>query len=262
MKSENFNTKTTIKQSLNSKKMKNNYLKLGVFSLMMLAGAAAQAQQISGDFDKIEDASKSQELDGTIRVIDNKGTKKYLQVKNGLTLLTNTTPAGGIVSTWQLGGSLTDNTYIDATGKTFSLDGLKLVNGLTTPAALSSTSESIGSNQESITGSGTVSTETGWTVLIRDEATGEIQKMVVSDLVTLGHNEVTATSAQASFPALGLPVGHDKSKVSVYRNGIKLRSNIDYNTTIADQITLTNGSATPNDWEVYAGDILEVHWVY
>lgn len=241
--------------------MKNNYLKVGVLSLMLMAASAVQAQQVSGDVSKTEDLGKSSVLNGTVRVIDNKGTKKFLQVKNGLTLLTNTTPAGGIVSTWQLGGSLTDNTYIDATGKVFSLDGLKLVSSATA-AATAATTQSIGSNGVAIAGSGTASTDTGWTVLIRDEATGEINKLLVSDLVKTGRNEVTATDGQASFPAVGVPAGHPASKVFVYRNGAKLRAGVDYNTTVADVITLDTSAAAPNDWAVYAGDILEVQWIY
>lgn len=241
-----------------------NKLKLAAVAVGILAIGTANAQQTSGTATGItkEDKSISSELNGTIRVIDNKGTKKFLQVKNGLTLLTDQTPDGGIVSTWQLGGALSDDTYIDATGKTFSLDGLKLVSGATA-AATAATTQSLGSNSVGISGNGTAATETGWTVLIRDEATGEINKLLVSDLVKMGHNEVpNATDGQSTITAAGVPAGHPIAKVSVYRNGAKLRAAIDYNTDTAGVITLTPTAAAPNDWAVYAGDVLEVHWTY
>ena len=53
-----------------------------------------------------------------VRVVDNKGTIKYLQVQNGLTMMTNTT--GNInTTTWQLGGTLENNTTINLNGKFF-----------------------------------------------------------------------------------------------------------------------------------------------
>ncbi|WP_158837963.1 hypothetical protein [Polaribacter sp. L3A8] len=243
--------------------MKTNYLKLGVLGLMMMVGTAVNAQQISGDVTKTQDASVSQTLNGTIRVIDNKGTKKFLQVKNGLTLLTDATPDGGIVSTWQLGGSLSDNTYIDATGKVFSLDGLKLVNGTTTPGATAATTESIGSNAVAIAGAGTAATETGWTVLIRDEATGEVNKMLVSDLISTGQAEFPiGTDGDVAVTATGLAMGTAISKISVYRNGAKLRAAIDYSLTATNTITLIPNATSPNDWTTYAGDMIEVQWIY
>jgi hypothetical protein len=153
--------------------MKTNYLKLGVLSLMLLAGTAIQAQQTdataaTGGIAKIEDAGKSKALNGTIRVIDNKGTKKFLQVQNGLTLLTNEAPDGGIVSTWQLGGTLNDATNIETGANEFkvTLDtgGTFVIDGLVAPAAadVAATSATIGTS--------------GYTVLIRDEATGQVKK--------------------------------------------------------------------------------------
>lgn len=239
--------------------MKTRYLKRGLFGLMLLAGTVMHAQQITGDAGKTEDLGKSSVLNGTVRVIDNKGTKKFLQVQNGLTLLTDDTPAGGIVSTWQLGGTITDNTYLDATGKVFSLDGLKLIPSTTT-AATSATSESIGTNATTIKGSGTAATETGWTVLVRDEATGEISKILVSDLVESGHMEVIA-SADATIPSItdpSIPAEHEK--VFVFRNGAKLRANVDY-TVAAGSVTLVPNIIAPNDWAIYNGDIFEIQWI-
>jgi hypothetical protein len=49
------------------------------------------------------------------KVVDNKGTIKYFQSNNGITQITNTT-ADKTTTTWQLGGTLTEDTFIDATG--------------------------------------------------------------------------------------------------------------------------------------------------
>ncbi len=247
-----------------------NKFKLALVAVGLLAIGSVNAQQTSGDataadgtttIGKIEDLSKSSVLNGTIRVIDNKGTKKFLQVKNGLTLLTDATPSGGIVSTWQLGGTLTDNTYIGAAGKTFSLDGLKLV----APADVASTSatdQSIGSNQTTISGTGTASTDTGWTILVRDEATGEIKKILATDLVKTGRLGIAAT-VDGTAPALAdASIPADLSKVSVYRNGAKLIAGDDY-TVAAGSVTLTPQAPAnaPQDWEIYNGDYFEVHWI-
>ena len=50
-------------------------------------------------------------------------------------------------------------------------------------------------------------------------------------------------------------------KIWVYRNGAKLRSGKDY-TILTNVITLVPGNtgdqATPYDWTLYAGDLIEV----
>lgn len=236
-----------------------NKLKLALATVGLFAISSVSAQQITGDVGATEKVGKSSVLNGTVRVIDNKGTKKYLQVKNGLTLLTDNTPDGGIVSTWQLGGELTNNTYIDASGDVFSLDGLKLVPN-TDAAATASTDQTVGSNGVALGSGGTASTDTGWTVLVRDEATGEIKKILATDLVKAGQLTATATTdgtaptlADASIPAV-------YQKVSVYRNGAKLVANVDY-TVAAGAVTLTPVATAPNDWAIYADDVFEVHWI-
>ena len=249
--------------------MRTNYLKTGILGLMIMAGSAINAQQTSGTdattgnaVGAIEKAGQSKELNGTVRVIDNKGTKKYLQVKNGLTLLTDIEPDGGIVSTWQLGGALSDDTYIDATGKAFSLDGLKLV-GPTVTAATAATTQSIGSNATTISGAGTAATETGWTILVRDEETGEISKLLATDLIATGLAVFPiVANDDVAVTATGLAMGTAISKISVYRNGAKLRAGEDYTLTAADTITLAPSATAPNDWTTYAGDIIEVQWIY
>jgi hypothetical protein len=249
--------------------MKNKFLKLGMVAAFVLSAGALSAQQTSGDataadgttaIGKIEDLSKSSPLNGTIRVVDNKGTKKFLQVKNGLTLLTDTTPAGGIISTWQLGGTLTDNTYIDATGKTFSLDGLKLT-APTAAAATAATDQTVGTNGQALGSGGAAATQTGWTVLIRDEATGEISKLLVSDLVKGGNMTLAATAdgTQPTLTDISIPLTVEK--VWVYRNGAKLTATIDYTVGVGGIVTVIPSTTAPNDWAIYTGDVFEVQWI-
>lgn len=225
----------------------NSILKsLCAAALLTLAFSAAKAQQTTGDVTKQGNAAPG--TTGTsVRVIDNKGTIKYLQAKNGVTMLTNTT-ADVTTTTWQLGGTLTDDTFIDVNGKAFALDKLKLV---TTDAA------STDATDGSVHGTGT-----GWTVLIRDEATGETKKIKATDLlqVQAGQQVYTATAGQTSYTTTGTTLPSIVSKVSVYRNGAKLVAATDYNVAGTD-VTLVPGSTPPNDWAVYAGDIIEIHWI-
>ena len=229
--------------------MKNNFLKLGIALMTIMTFSLSNAQQTTGDVGAVEKVGQSSVLNGTIRVIDNKGTKKYLQVKNGLTLLTDATPDGGIVSTWQLGGTLTDNTYIDASGAVFSLDGIALETGAASTNAV-----------DGEIANGGAAVGTGWAVLIRDEATGETRKILATNLVAAGQLTATAT-ADGAAPALvdgSIPPVYQK--VWVYRNGAKLVANVDY-TVAAGVVTLVPGGAAPNDWAIYADDVFEVQWI-
>jgi len=122
--------------------MKNNYVKLGLLVLMLMAGTA-NAQQTTGDYTKQGDnlAASATATNTSVKLIDNKGTIKYLQVANGLTSITNTT-ADKTLTTWQLGGELTADTYIDVDGKVFGLDGIELVNTATSSASIDATNQS------------------------------------------------------------------------------------------------------------------------
>ena len=233
--------------------MKQNFLKIGLALIAIMTFSLGNAQQTSGDVTAGEKVGQSSVLNGTIRVIDNKGTKKYLQVQNGLTLLTDVTPDGGIVSTWQLGGTITDNTYIDASGAVFALDGIALETGAASTDAVDGDIANGG-------GAGT-----GWTVLVRDEATGETRKILATDLVAAGHITHTAAAdgpSAALTTALtdgSIPVEYEK--VWVYRNGAKLVANTDYTIGVGGIIALVTTAAAPNDWAIYADDVFEVHWI-
>ena len=225
----------------------------------MSAVTVAHAQRTTTavtDFAKSANAAPGV-LNGSVRVVDNKGTVKYLQTANGLTTITNTT-ANVTTTTWQLGGSLTDNTYIDANGKVFALDGLTLASGSASTNAVAGSKNGDGG------------TATGFTLLVRDEATGEVKKLLVSDLIKGGQTIVpvatTATAATYTNPALS----SDINKISVYRNGIKLLVTDNYTLAAAtDPLvgpTLTilgTGGTTANDddYALAITDKIEVQWI-
>ncbi|MGJ8744579.1 hypothetical protein [Polaribacter sp.] len=239
--------------------MKTNYLKLGVLCLMMMVGAAVNAQQDTGDVTKKAATTLGEvEVDGTagsVRVIDNKGTIKYLQVKNGLTQVTNTATTGaGITTTWQLGGTLTDDTYIDASGKLFALDGIAFT-------AVTASTNAV--DKEIAKGNATPGT--GWTLLVRNEATGATEKLLFSDLVKGGVHNAMATTATDYVFSGDSTVPNDITKIWVYRNGAKLLNGVDYTiggTVGAVDVTVKNASgADPEDYAFITGDRLEIQWV-
>jgi hypothetical protein len=266
------------------KQMKPQKLHLNALTLLFafLCASTIYAQQTTGDVPKQADAtlgqvtiSKPLTPDGTnpntvagapgatvqggaIRVIDNKGTKKYLQVQNGLTQVTNTAPAGGIVTTWQLGGQLVDDTDIDFNAKALSFDNVLQVTGA--PATSATLKAGTGA---------------GWALLVRDENSGDIKKLLASDLIVSGHTVFTATATQLKFDVatagaynggaaitaltgVKIPLP-DYEKVWVYRNGAKLIAGVDY-TIAGSEVTLVPIATGPNSWTVYAGDVIEVQY--
>jgi hypothetical protein len=246
MTSKNFNTntKTIINKSLNLNTMKNNYfkntLKLGMTAIFIMALGTANAQTTTGD-------------GASVRVIDNKGTIKYLQTNNGITSITSTDLGNKTTTTWQLGGTLASNTDIDLAGNTFSLDRVIAIDGS------SSAAENIAATSTSLLADGS---KTGYTIIVRDEATGALKKMLASDLITGGQVLFPIVAdTDVVVTAAGLADGTDIYKISVYRNGNKLRGGTDYTLTAANTITLAPNSVPPNDWSTFAGDVIEVQWV-
>jgi hypothetical protein len=258
MTSKNFNTntKTIITKSLNLKTMKTmktnyfkNTLKLGMTAIFIISLGTANAQTTDAtDSNLLKDAG----VGTSVRVIDNKGTIKYLQTNNGISSITSTTAANTTTTTWQLGGTLTDDTYIDASGNLFAIDGIALATGIASVNAV--TGEVI---------KGATPVASGYTILVRDEATGATQKLLATDLITAGRAEQTiSANAETSITASGLASGTSINKISVYRNGSKLRASTDYTLSAANTILLNLGAAAPNDWNTLIGDIIEVQWVY
>jgi len=180
-------------------------------------------------------------VDGSIKLIDNKGTVKYLQTSNGLTTLTNTGETTDVTTTTlQLGGTLTANTYIDVDDKVFAFDGIELETGDASTDATTKSDHGTGS---------------GYTFLVRDEATGAIKKLLLNDLgVKGGVSNETATAGQTEYTITG---AEELSlfKTYVYRNGIKLIATADY-TVASNVVTLTQ-----TGYQVLAGDVIEVHFL-
>jgi len=199
----------------------------------------------------------------SVRVVDNKGTIKYLQANNGLTQIVNTT--GDVTTTtWQLGGTLTDDTYIDANGNKFALDGLELVTG---PASTDATDKST---------HGGTNTTSGFTLLVHDESTGVVKKLLVKDLIKGGKGLAPVPTAGANVVFTDPLLTDDINKISVYRNGIKLEVGVNYTLAAsatpgaAPDLTIngTGGTAgsgtTPETDDYYAlatSDKVEVQWI-
>jgi len=216
-----------------------------VFAIFSMA-SVANAQKVAGDVAK----NTSGVVNGTVRVVDNKGTIKYLQTANGLTTLTNTT-ANVTTTTWQLGGTLTDNTYIDATGKVFALDGL------TVTAVAPSNSGDVALSHG---GAGV-----GYTFLVHNESTGATEKLLISNLVVGGHEIFTVASITAlTYPLTGVTAATFPSelfKTSAYRNGAKLLAGVDYTIDGDGVITLIPNATEPQDWALSVDDKIEVNWI-
>lgn len=222
--------------------MKIACVAFAIFSMTSLVNA----QKTVGDFAK----NTSGTLNGTVRVVDNKGTIKYLQTANGLTTLTNTTGAV-TTTTWQLGGTLTNDTYIDATGKVFALDGL----------ALTAAAPAKSGDVASIHGGAGV----GYTFLVHNELTGGTEKLLVSNSVVGGLDIFTVTNVltltyQISAVTAGT-FSSDSFKNSVYRNGAKLLAGIDYTIDANGLITLIPNTTQPQDWALNVDDKIEVNWI-
>lgn len=234
--------------------MKIACIALAIFSATTVANAqrtttGGAAGSETADFDKNANAAPGVK-NGSVRVIDNKGTVKYLQTANGLTTITNTT-ANTTTTTWQLGGTLTNDTYIDATGKVFALDGLQVTTALPSKAG----------EEASMHGT----TGTGYTFLVHNEATGATEKLLVSNLVVGGQDVFDVTNASTLvYQATGTTAGNFPTlpyKVSVYRNGAKLIPAVDYTFNADGQLTLTPVSTEPQDWALNVGDRIEVVWI-
>lgn len=215
--------------------MKNKYLKGGILALMMIAGTALQAQTTATtDAGLVKGAGAGV----SVKLIDNKGTIKYLQTNNGITSITSTTAGSATTTTWQLGGSLVDDTYIDVSGKVFGLDRIELVNIATSQASTNATNKSVHGG-----------TGSGWTLLVRDESTGDIKKLKATDLIVSGFVDYTADATDEgngfkAITATGIPAtATDRAKIWVYRNGAKLIYGVDF-TVAADEVTVTEKSPT------------------
>jgi hypothetical protein len=255
--------KTSI--NLKTRKMKNNYLKLGMMAAVMLSASIGFAQT-----DPLTDSADIKLNKGagdgaSVRVIDNKGTIKYLQTNNGITSITSTAPNNTTTTTWQLGGTLTSETNITTGDQDFkiTLATPEITVGSVTTAATQGTFILDGVLQEfgNASDAGSIGMS-GYTFLVRDEDTGATKKLLATDLITGGQDIIEiATDGQTLVAPAGLAAGTAIYKVSVYRNGNKLRGGTDYGVTAVDQITLIPNTSSANSWDTLAGDVIEVQWV-
>ena len=234
--------------NLKTRKMKNNYLKLVMMVAVMLSASIGFAQTTNATDTGLNKGAG----DGTsVRVIDNKGTIKYLQTNNGITSITSTAPNNTTTTTWQLGGTLVDATTIttSATG-TFTIDGeeFNLVSTEVNTSAAATTTDDTGG---------------GYTILVREEGTGRVKKMLATDLITGGQDIIgITTDGQTVVATTGLAAGIAIYKVSVYRNGNKLRAVTDYSVTDDDEITLVPDlTVSATSWNTLIDDVIEVQWV-
>lgn len=240
-----------MRAQLQKKWMKIACLSFAIFSM----ATVANAQTTTGNLTKQSNITYgTTTTGGAIKVVDNKGTVKYLQVQNGLTVLTNTT-TDVTTTTWQLGGQLTDNTYIDLNGKKFGF-----ANILQNTNANQAGSDVAATTATLTGGSGT---DGGFTLLVRDEATGNILKMLATDLVSGIRTEYTQAAnalADVDITVTGLPLltaGTTDAKLFVYRNGAKLRTVTDF-VAVADKVTIKYSAA---DLPMFAGDVIEIQYI-
>ena len=240
--------KTSI--NLKTRKMKNNYLKLGMMAAVMLSASIGFAQTVPADAGTDAGIQKNGGDGASVRVIDNKGTIKYLQTNNGITSITSEAPNNTTTTTWQLGGTLVNATTITtSTTGIFTIDGEEF---------------NLGSTEVNASAAATLTddTGTGYTLLVREEGTGRVKKMLATDLITGGLVQFPiANDGDLVVPASGLAFGTAIYKVSVYRNGNKLRGGIDYSVSLVDQITLIPDNTAANSWDTLADDVIEVQWV-
>ena len=220
--------------------MKN---KIILITICLIVGNSAFSQitNTSVKDTEVDYSSATAVQSGSIKLIDNQGTIKYLQVKNGITSLTNASASAGneTVTTLSLGGVLSTDTFIDASGVVFGLKGSDQETG---NAATSSTLNT-----------------SGYTLAVFDEATGEIKKLLVSALDVVGASDrfvvaaTPSTTYTVSIAGLSLTPG----KTFVFRNGVKLTASgttPDYTTSGS---TVTIDTSIP----LFSGDIIEVQYI-
>lgn len=191
------------------------------FGLGTLHGQTSSAVNKQPEVSYISGAT---ETTGSIRLIDNLGTVKYIQTSNGITTITNNTGADLTTTTLQLGGELTDNTYINVAGNVFAIDGIEITTASASTNAVSG----------EVTNSSTPPIGTGYTLLVRNESSGAVEKLLLSDLDIVSGKQIfdssttpAVSNATSDYPILGSG-SLEIEKTFVYRNGIKLLAGTDY----------------------------------
>ncbi len=190
-----------------------------------------------------------------VKVIDNKGTIKYFQSNNGITQIVNTT-SDVTTTTWQLGGELTDATNITTGTNELKItlndgtnQGTFVIDGIVQETGTAADGTTIGTS--------------GYTLLVRDEATGQVRNLLATSLISgirVEHTQAADATANVDITVTGLPIlnaATTAAKLYVYRNGAKLRFGTDFSVT-ADTVTITYDAA---DLPMYSGDVVEIQYV-
>lgn len=227
--------------------VKTTYFKAGALALIMLFGVSANGQTTD---DTSTNTTKAQAAGKVIKLIDNKGTIKYLQSNNGITTITSTSAGNKTTTTWQLGGTLVDATTITIPDSgNFTIDGEEFNLGNT--------------EVQSGNAAATIDEGSGYTLLTRNESTGRVQKMLATDLVKGIRVTVTQdqdATSNVDITVTGLPTLDEATthaKLFVYRNGIKLRASTDFTIT-ADKVTITYDAT---NLPMYKNDVIEIQYI-
>ena len=216
--------------TFNTIKMKHRLLKQGLFALAFAVGSTAMAQTTEANDANIENGKGTE---APIKLVDNKGTIKYLQSNNGITSITSTSDGSKTTTTWQLGGELIEDTTIKLGDNEFGFEG-------------------VGEDKEERT------------LLVLDDNNNlkKVELNEIAGLVTgVYTTKIQATydeTANVDIPVSGIPTITEsdiikKSKLSVYRNGIKLR--------IIEDFTVAEGEVTIKISPLYKDDIFEIHYI-
>lgn len=225
--------------TFNTIKMKHRLLKQGLFALAFAVGSTAMAQTESTNSTNID---RYDEADKIVKLVDNKGTIKYLQSNNGITTITSTSAGNQTTTTWQLGGELIENTSINLNSKEFGFEGVQEDAGERTLLVLDDSNKLKTVELDEIAGL----------------VTGIYKPHTVVD-TDITNNSVTPPQPKdLDITVTGIPAitGKDDSnafKLSVYRNGIKLRITEDFD-VVEDKVTIKTRP-------LYKNDEFEIHYI-
>ncbi|MCD8444654.1 hypothetical protein [Tenacibaculum finnmarkense] len=225
---------------------KTNSFKLAMVAVGMLTIGTVSAQQIdatNADLAKQATAVKS---------VDNKGTIKHVQVANGLT---EATDAATNVTTFQLGGDLVAPTTVTADATNYFA-----VKGITGVSAADMVGADLNLKPAANFGAA------GLTLMVRDETTGEIKKLLAADVAA--YLETLAKNVYETKKIVGVPAPADytiavadlpialllkPARLFVYRNGVKLlQSDVTVNPA--------GGELTISGVTLFDEDIIEVQY--
>ncbi|MBE7686405.1 hypothetical protein F7647_10135 [Tenacibaculum piscium] len=206
---------------------KTNSFKLAVVAVGMLAIGTVSAQTTDLD----------------VTAVGKKGTIKTLKVGNGITSEFDATDNS---TTYSIGGILTAPATITADGETggtnyFAIDGIGRADITTeSPAVTAAGAIALGLPGATVNVS-------GLSLMVRDEATGEVKKLLAEDAAkflsvfnkavrTEGNPDATGKIAVAGL--VKAIVDMNPGKLFVYKNGVKLIIDTDF--TVADgEVTIS-----------------------